>query len=237
MFNTNKTTRTNDIYQHITQSERQYAKLIYSAISLRKNKGTQVDIYWNSFLVLEIKLIVNTLKRLEIKSVSSRTELVCEFIEYLENKSAANKFIVLRPDFICPKYGFIIEIDGDSHHHPDISIQDKFKELIYEVHLGFNLKRFENYNDTKNVDHFIKSMFSENSNTNKFKRKLQNLRKNSVVRNESDELHNWFLGKRYSGYAESQIQKTYITKPEFCDYPTQISYCGFRTSIGLKITK
>ncbi len=66
-------------------------------------------------------------------------------------------------DFYCPKLGFVIEVDGDSHFEPASQIYDKFRQDWVEEY-GIRMIRFANdevLEDTFGVLSKLKTFISE----------------------------------------------------------------------------
>jgi len=62
-----------------------------------------------------------------------------------------DKYIV---DFYCKKLRLVIEVDGDSHHHPEARIKDAIRQEILE-NLGVRFLRFDDLDVKKNIAHVL----------------------------------------------------------------------------------
>lgn len=213
----------NEHKQTVTPSENTIKTRIHRDLS---NSGFVGHIAHQEFLVVPLS---------RAKKDKVAWKYIKQSIDQIPSRAIAHKFIVRRPDFLCVKYGFAIEVDGLSHLNFKSSlIKDESREAEYKT-LGISLFTISNdqvYNSVE-LRYFINSIcqfISDQINDPEFNKKYQ-LRRAVISRARKAYLN---LDQRISKPDIGEYRKK---NPIAKHYPTiaqigAVQYSGIRYPIG-----
>lgn len=229
---------TNDADQRITYTEKEFAKYFFAALAKHKKHDSQIDVYWNSFLILKISALKKHFKKY-IKLFPTLNETkddAANLIEELNKfETRGYIFIALRPDFLISSYGVVIEVNGKTHEIPEIQTWDNYKNLIHRSFLGFALYPISDYDLLWKSEDIATSILDAYTGRSGHKRRLQNIRKNTELSKlTTDPLCTWLDKKGFSDFANTGNDKNFNQYIMFCEYPSRRAFCGYKVSIGMK---
>lgn len=207
-----------DKFQAPTPSENVLKPLLYRALEAR---GLNLQISHQEVLIVSVGSLKRILKKFEK-------------LHLLSPKIIREKFLLFRPDFLCVKYGFAIEVDGDVHHNnPNRFDRDELKDYAYYA-LGikcfrvandqlYNTHRFNFVSDVLNWCAFVDN---DSAQKRKYAQRRINISK-SRAKYRKQKKHSNLIG---------QFNQHSPRKAPYPNLPmeTSIQFSGYRTKIQPK---